>query len=780
MDEPSVLDYLKAKLAFWKKSDLQFPDLAENPQLPDQALAGDLPLSTPSSELVSDAFKGLPWMAILALVFAFMGQMVIEPPARAAGLGLAFYAIAALFAAAGMLRKQVALADVEPEPEPHPQTPSDDLRLPWLVSVAGITLGAVIFLAKSRSLENSFWVDILLALMVTLVAGSGVLTAWYGFHRLPSLKPKLSLAAPVLGSLALIMLAFLTLGENRLNLINLAAWLATLTLTALQFFQFDWKAAAERWKAGLPQSFRLQVSGYAFLFLVVLVVVAVFRFYDLNGLPGEMFSDHAEKLLDVNDVMNGQLKIYFERNTGREMFQFYWTALMAIVFNTGISFLSLKIGTALVGLITLYYIFRLGDELGGKWVALYALFFAGVAYWPNIISRIGLRFPLYPFCVAPVLFYLLRGLRRQKRNDFIWGGIWLGIGLHGYTASRIVPLVVLAAFALFLIHRQSRGRRKEAIVWLAILAFVSFVVFLPLFRYALDNPELVNYRSLTRMGSVERPLEGSPLAIFASNAWNAMVMFFWDNGDVWVHSIPHRPALAAIDAALFFCGVLFLIGRYLKRLHWRDLFLLVSIPILLLPSMLSLAFPNENPNLNRTAGVYVPVFLIVGLGFDALMRAVRQKMTGKTGLAVVAAAGLLLASGSAAANGDLFFNQYASEYRLSAWNTTEMGQVMGGFTRLVGTAETAWVVGYPYWVDTRLVGINAGFVLRNPEISVDQIADTGLDPRPKLFLLNPADTPALDRLRSTFPQASYWLHASAVPGKEFIIFLVSASADALP
>jgi hypothetical protein len=142
--------------------------------------------------------------------------------------------------------------------------------------------------------------------------------------------------------------------------------------------------------------------------------------------------------------------------------------------------------------------------------------------------------------------------------------------------------------------------------------------------------------------------------------------------------------------------------------------------------------------------------------------------------------GLLLTSASAAANGDLFFNQYASEYRLSAWNTSEMGEVMGGFTRLVGTPETAWVVGYPYWVDTRLVGINAGFVGRNPELSVEQIAQTASDPRPKLFLLNTEDASGLERLRSTYPLGRFWLHTSLLPGKDFIIFMVSAPAEGQP
>jgi hypothetical protein len=262
--------------------------------------------------------------------------------------------------------------------------------------------------------------------------------------------------------------------------------------------------------------------------------------------------------------------------------------------------------------------------------------------------------------------------------------------------------------------------------------------------------------------------------------WNALTMFFWNNGDVWVHSIPGRPALAVVDAALFFCGVVLLAARYVKRMYWRDLFLLVSIPILLLPSVLSLAFPNENPNLNRTAGAYVVVFLILALGLDALLRAVRSWGTGRRGVIFAAGLGVLLTSLSLGANYNLFFVRFATEYNTAAWNTSEMGTVMRGFSQVVGTAETTWVVGYPYWVDTRLVGINAGYPEINPETFPNRLQETFDDPRAKLYLLNTADAQSLDILRVQYPQGRFWFHKSPVEGKDFIEFMVPAAADTMP
>ena len=94
-----------------------------------------------------------------------------------------------------------------------------------------------------------------------------------------------------------------------------------------------------------------------------------------------MTSDHAEKLLDVFDILNGKFSIFFTRNTGREPLQFYLIALTTKVFKTGVSYLSMKIGTALFGFIMCFYMYLLGKEIGNKWIGLFSAMLSGVSFW---------------------------------------------------------------------------------------------------------------------------------------------------------------------------------------------------------------------------------------------------------------------------------------------------------------------------------------------------------------------------------------------------------------
>ena len=256
---------------------------------------------------------------------------------------------------------------------------------------------------------------------------------------------------------------------------------------------------------------------------------------------------------------------------------------------------------------------------------------------------------------------------------------------------------------------------------LLLLAFTSFIIFLPLFRYFLGNPQLFNYRAMSRLTSVEHSVPGSGILVFLSNFWKAGIMFFYKNGQIWVHSIPNRPALDIVSAGFLFVGSIFFIKRYLTYRKWEDAALLIAIPVLMLPSTLSLAFPNENPSLNRTGGAIVPVFLIAAIGFYECMQGILNKNEGKLGRVAISLLLVVVLAFTLFQNYDLVFNQYADQFLASAWNTTEIGRVIAGFVAEGNSYENAFVIPYPHWVDTRLVGINAGFPWKDYAIDAEDL-----------------------------------------------------------
>jgi hypothetical protein len=726
-EEPSVLDYLKSKLKFWERGGkIRIPEESELlNQVPSETSHANV--EPPEAFPVEQDSIGLakpprekpaepnrwPWRSLLALALAFLAQRSWD-------------SVTNRTATFGLVLYTLALA-----------------LLVWACISKEWTLASLPETGTVSDMLQVRWIPLVLAIPLALAA-------------------------------------FLTLTNNLFTLFNVTLWILAIVCLVWGFW-LPGEGVRPLWmrvKAFMKgDTWQIKVSRLTLLVLVMVVVIGFFRIYNLTGVPSEPTSDHAEKLLDVYDVSQGLTHIFFPRNTGREGDQMYLTLVVSWIFGTGLSYSSLKIGTVICGLVTLPYMYLLGKEFGGKRVGLLAVFFTGIAYWPNIISRFGLRFPLYPLFVAPTLYYLLRGLRTRNRNDFIISGLFLGFGLHGYTPMRIVPFVLVIAVGIYLLHTQSKGSRKQAVICLIILALVSFMVFLPLARYWVDNPATFDARAFSRLGSPDDPLPGPAWQVFLSNTWNALRMFNWNDGDTWVSSVVFRPALDIVSGALFLLGVALVLIRYIRRRNWLDLFLLLSLPLLELPSILSLAYPIENPVLSRAGAAYIPAFLIVAMALDGLLSGIKSKMNRRLGAATTWVVILFLAGFSIFQNYDLVFDQYADQYTASQWNTSELGAVIKQFGQVYGTTDSAWIVAYPYWVDTRLPGDTIGIPNRDFAIWPKDFSTT-LDVKgPKIFLIKADDTKDAQALEQLYPQnaLSTFHSATNIKGMDFMILFVPAN-----
>ena len=582
----------------------------------------------------------------------------------------------------------------------------------------------------------------------------------------------------------LALLTFVASGKNEFTTLTLTAWIGSMVAILAAFWEGDLPITKLLGWLRKPD-LALNVDGLGILAVVVGVVVLFFRTTHFSTVPLEMWSDQAEKLLDVMDVVAGKHSIYFPRNTGREAMQFYLAALTYRVFGTGFSFETLKIGTVLAGILTLPFIYLVAQEFGGRGAGVAATFLAGVGSWPNVISRMGLRYPLNPLFVAPAFYFLLRGLRLRSRNSLLLCGLAIGAGLYGYSPARVIPLAIVFGVALYVLHGQSQGQRAKTLIWLLAASVVALIVFVPLLRAALELPELFLARMATRLGPAEQPLPGPVLPTLISNLWNALRMFAWDNGGIWIISIPHRPALDWVTAALFNLGVVIVLLRYLRQRSWHDLFLILSIPILMLPSILSLAFPVENPSPNRAGGAIIPVFVLAGVALAAIPEWARAVWRQRSTAWMVWCGTIFLSLLAAFNNYRLTFIEFGAHHRNVSWNTTEVASVVRWFGHVTGTYETVHIVGYPHWIDTRIVAFLGGGPFTDygipPEEFPGQLEEKLKsflpESRAQLFIYKPEDEVAREQLRALFPTGISWRWRSDVEGRDFIVYLVPAVAD---
>lgn len=739
--EPSILDYLKSRLMPWRGERVEIPPAPDQPETrPSDVEAAESapipPAPADTSAVLSTAQLPESEPAVIAQVIPESESIATEPTVIEAEL---------------------------------PRTPVP------LRSLLALTLG---LLAQS-SLQPTTGAYTTGAVLLVAAFALAIWAGWRGEWRLPDFAQQPAPENPIrlrpgwlVAALLFSGLTFLISGENRLSGLSLVFTLISLgalTVAALERLPNPLPWLRHLFQGLAKPRWQLQVSRTTLLLLLVTGVVFFFRFYRLDSVPPEMVSDHAEKYLDVRDILAGAPHIFFPRNGGREALQFYFLAFLVGSLGMAQNFLTLKLSTSIIGALSLPFVYLVGKEFASRRVGLLAFFLAGTAYWTNVVSRAGMRLPFYMLFTAATTYFVLRALRRGEVASFIAAGICLGLGLYGYSADRILPFLAVLALGLYLLSLRSRLARTTTLGNFTLLVIFSLLLFTPLLRYIMDDPLGFGSRMFSRMGSLEQPLPGNPLSIFLDNQWRALQMFSISAGVIWPVSIPNSPALGTISGGLFYAGLALVLVRATRQRGWQDMFIVLSIPLLMLPSTLSLAFPGENPNLYRTGGVMLPVFLLAALALDGLIRALESSV-GRPNRWQAWVLPVLLLVFSATQDYGRVFNEYTAQYRLSAWNYSEVGQAIHDFGQNFGSTDSAWVVGYPYWLDTRLVALEAGTPLRDYAIFPEQLSQTSTDPGAKMFILNPQDIAGLDALQALYPNGWAQLYHSAVETKDFWIF----------
>ncbi len=579
---------------------------------------------------------------------------------------------------------------------------------------------------------------------------------------------------------ALALLTFLAMGDNEFNNDNVLLWALSIALFFYTFWEpekslGEWRHNYQLLITNLRTLHEKQftIPFRALLFLATLALGAFFYFYRLDQTPAEMTGDHAEKLMDVYDIVVGGLRpIFFLRNTGREPFQFYAIAAYIGLTGSPINYLTLKTIAALLGLLVVVWTFLLARELFDETVALIAAALVAVSHWGVIIARVGLRFSLAPFFTAPTLFFLFRALKHKRRNDFLLLGFFLGVGLMGYSTFRIVPLLVAFYFVFWLVveGNVSRAESKAYITNAALAVGVSVVVLMPLLRFMTEHSDNFWYRAFTRLDTST----ANPLPVFADNVKTVLLSFNVYGDNAWPNGITHSPAIDFIMGGLFVLGVATALYRALKHREQMYAHLLICIVILLMPSALSIAFPIENPGFARMGGAIPLVFIVIALPLAFLARSIiGAGASVRARVAAVVLMGVFVLI-LARVNYQRYFVDYDAQFRASARNEREVAGVVRAFASSIGDLEHAWIMLYPHWIDTRNVAIHLGAFdwLDHTIQSPGDLEPHVRDGANKLYILNVNDAENLQKLQDLFPNGQLRIYKSRLSNHDFNLWYV--------
>jgi 4-amino-4-deoxy-L-arabinose transferase-like glycosyltransferase len=361
----------------------------------------------------------------------------------------------------------------------------------------------------------------------------------------------------------------------------------------------------------------------------ILAVAMGLRFAALGSIPHGVWLDEALKGIEgIESVRTGHFQIFYPANNGREGL---WIAVIGFSESIfGVNQFGLRFASALVGTLTVLFIFLLTREFFSDRVALLAAWFTATGFWHVLFSRLAFRGILVPLLLAASVYFLLRAEksvddpsspRRSAWMFAIMGGIVFGLGFHSYIAFRVTPLLVAVIFCFEVMHRRRLNLRQMP--WLKIFAtwlLIAIVVALPIGIYFLNHPQDFEGRAK----EVSIFADKHPERVEVKVVLRTLGMFNFHGDKNWRHNYGGRPELLAP------VGIFFLVGIWMSVAHWRragwrangEWLLLAWFVVLLIPELLS---AEGTPHALRAIGVIPPVYILAAVGADFLWSALQRK-----------------------------------------------------------------------------------------------------------------------------------------------------------
>lgn len=568
-----------------------------------------------------------------------------------------------------------------------------------------------------------------------------------------------------LSSLAVLgVAAFCRFQGNRFSPMALMTWLPGFAVLGIAAWRpgsarLAMDALRRRWQGGVLLRWRHVAL------LASMALAAFLRLYRIGEIPLEMGCDLPHNYDNIRQILAGELPVFFPSHPGREGLFYYLAAPLAAV--VGLSHTTIKAASALIGVLTVPLVYLLGKELGDREVGLVAAFMVAISHWHVILTRVGYRAAVLPPVLVLLWLSLARATRTGTRAAYALAGLFLGLVFYTYNAAMVVPLLVVL---LLLGEAAFGGRRRLAAhgPGLALLTLAAAWVLIPLARYAYDEPFQYTYRVATRLTNLEQPLPADIVGTLARNTGRALAMFTFEGDAVFATNVAFVRQLGYVPAVGFVLGI----GCCLWR--WRDggWRLLSGLGVMLLPSILALAFPQEVPSAVRSIGALPAAMVVAALGLaqarrtlaGALVPAATTEPTSGTlaagptrpvawrvGGALAMVGAIVVLGAETRATYDVYFRDYVWQQPDHNYSISlEMATAIEAF----GEAGTAYILAAPHWYDGNAVRAQLGRAPEEWDLELTALV-AGQPPldgaRGKVMVIvHPQDAAALEMLSAAY------------------------------
>ena len=357
--------------------------------------------------------------------------------------------------------------------------------------------------------------------------------------------------------------------------------------------------------------------------LLIICLGAVLRIAFLGALPAGLNQDEASAGYEAWSILNYgidrhgySLPVLFKAwGSGQNVLYSYLSIPFIAIF--GLNPFSIRLLSALAGIITLPVFWLLAREARSKSFALTALLILAVNPWHIMISRWALESNLLPFFLTLGVYFMSLSLRRPAA--IILAAVSFALSLYAY-GTAFIFLSLFLVFGVLWLVRHNAVRLAYFLPALAVFVLIA----LPITICQINN--VTGAADMTFFGMALPKLTESRQAattVFGGNFssltenYKSFLSIIWKQSDgLSFNSLPFY-------GIFYFFGLPFVIVGFAAAVaNFRDRqnesLLIAALIISLICSFFI------DPNINRMNMAWVPFIYFEAVGFHMLLRRIKK------------------------------------------------------------------------------------------------------------------------------------------------------------
>lgn len=301
------------------------------------------------------------------------------------------------------------------------------------------------------------------------------------------------------------------------------------------------------------------------LFALIVLLGAFFRLYRLDSIPPGLWVDEINAAQRAEQLMLskpfqpfGATPLTWLENWVQTS-NLYLYSIVLLFRTVGFGYWPIKMISVIPGILGVPALYLFARELAGKRTAAVAGVLFAVGHWNARLSRWGWDEVAMTTLQIVSFYFLVHGFRRRRTRSFVWAGIFMGLCLNTYIASRLALAAALACLGLYVVSR--RGGWRERAKPLAVFVLATAITVGPLAIFYLQHPHFFSVRT-AEVNLLSRALKDDNFQPLIANVVAHLKMFHV-RGDVFAkHDLPYAPMLDPVTGALFVLGLAMSLWRW--------------------------------------------------------------------------------------------------------------------------------------------------------------------------------------------------------------------------